>query len=164
MTFRGTIYTDGMGVSVLKQNYDTKKKVGSGGGKSRLIKADEFQYVEKLGKEKLLAGVGKCVLIDPDCRGLHEKSTEAQEQLEERQSDCSRVFPITFQIFTCQQRQVCRISSRAKVTPVMKAYYLNEDHPAEEDWRAGGFLPFRKMKLSSFINQQQAQKQLARSL
>ncbi|EIE79717.1 hypothetical protein RO3G_04422 [Rhizopus delemar RA 99-880] len=33
-----------MGVSVLKQNYDTKKKVGSGGGKSRLIKADEFQY------------------------------------------------------------------------------------------------------------------------
>jgi hypothetical protein len=46
----------------------------------------------------------------------------------------------------------------------MKAYYLNEDLPAEEDQLAGGFLPFRKMKLSSFINQQQADKRLAKKL
>ncbi|KAG1577088.1 hypothetical protein G6F48_012872 [Rhizopus delemar] len=77
--FRGTIYTDGVGVSVLKQNYDTKKKGGSSGGKPNSIEADEFQYIEELGKEDLLAGVGKCVLIDPGRRDLlycmHEKST-----------------------------------------------------------------------------------------
>ncbi|KAG1053897.1 hypothetical protein G6F43_004060 [Rhizopus delemar] len=130
MKFRGTICTDGVGVSVLKQNYDTKKKDGSSGGKSRFIKADEFQYVEKLGKEGLLAGVGKCVLTDPDCRDL----------------------------------LVDYLQERAKATPVMKAYYLNEDYPAKEDQHAGDFLPFRKMKLSSFINQQQADKRLVKKL
>ena len=53
MNFRGTIYTDGIVVSVLKQNYDTKKKCGSSGGKSKSIEADEFQYVKNLGKEEL---------------------------------------------------------------------------------------------------------------
>ncbi|EIE83438.1 hypothetical protein RO3G_08143 [Rhizopus delemar RA 99-880] len=79
MKFRGTIYTDGVGVSVLKQSYDTMKKGGSSGGKPNSIEADEFQYIEKLGKEDLLTGVGKCVLIDPGRRDLlycmHEKST-----------------------------------------------------------------------------------------
>ena len=40
---RDTIYTDGVGVSVLKQNYDTKKKDDSSGGKSKSTKAGEFQ-------------------------------------------------------------------------------------------------------------------------
>ncbi|KAG1057808.1 hypothetical protein G6F43_000375 [Rhizopus delemar] len=77
--FRGTVYTDGAGVSVLKQNHDTKKKGDSSGGKSKSNEADEFPYVEKLGKEGLLAGVGKCILLGPDRRYLfycmHEKST-----------------------------------------------------------------------------------------
>ncbi|EIE83535.1 hypothetical protein RO3G_08240 [Rhizopus delemar RA 99-880] len=79
MKFRGTIYTDGVGVSVLKQSYNTKKKGGSSGGKSKSIEAVEFQFVEKLGQEELLTGAGKCVLIDPGRRDLlycmHEKST-----------------------------------------------------------------------------------------
>ncbi|KAG1492232.1 hypothetical protein G6F45_004510 [Rhizopus arrhizus] len=56
------------------------------------------------------------------------------------------------------------LQERTKVTPVMKACYLNEDRPAAEDQGAGGFLTFRKMKLSSFINQQQADKRLAKKL
>jgi hypothetical protein len=56
------------------------------------------------------------------------------------------------------------LQERAKVIPVMKACYLNEDCPAEEDQRVGGFLPFGKMKLSSFINQQRADKRLAKKL
>ena len=64
---------------MLKQNYDTKKKDDSSGGKSKSIEVDEFQYVEKLGKEELLAGVGKDALIYPGHRDLlycmHEKST-----------------------------------------------------------------------------------------
>ncbi|KAG1506564.1 hypothetical protein G6F52_011858 [Rhizopus delemar] len=79
MKLRGTIYTDGVGVLVLKRNYDTKKKGGSSGGKPKSIELDEFQYIEKLGKEDLLAGADKCVLIDSGRRDLlccmHEKST-----------------------------------------------------------------------------------------
>ncbi|EIE88201.1 hypothetical protein G6F46_003735 [Rhizopus delemar] len=56
-----------------------KKKGGSSGGKSKSIEADEFQYVEKLGKEELLAGVGKYALLGPVRQDLlycmHEKST-----------------------------------------------------------------------------------------
>ncbi|EIE85095.1 hypothetical protein RO3G_09805 [Rhizopus delemar RA 99-880] len=149
MKFRGTICTDGVGVSVLKQSYDTKKKDGSSGGKSRFIKADEFQYVEKLGKEGLLAGVGKCVLTDPDCRDLYEKSTAENKMIYRYRSNQ-------------KNRLVDYLQERAKATPVMKAYYLNEDYPAKEDQHAGDFLPFRKMKLLSFINQQQADKRLRR--
>ncbi|KAK9712786.1 hypothetical protein K7432_006899 [Basidiobolus ranarum] len=67
-------------VSVFKQNHNTKKK-GGGGAKSKSIASEEeeFQYVEKLAREELLAGVGKCVLIDPGCRNLlccmHVEST-----------------------------------------------------------------------------------------
>ncbi|CAO3674959.1 unnamed protein product [Rhizopus stolonifer] len=46
----------------------------------------------------------------------------------------------------------------------MNAYYLNEDNLTAEDQDADGFLPFRKMKLSSFINQRQADKRLAKKL
>ncbi|KAK9761510.1 hypothetical protein K7432_018652 [Basidiobolus ranarum] len=77
MKFRGMMYTDGVGVSVLKQNHDTKK--GGGGAKSLASEEEEFKYVEKLGREELLAGVGKCVIIDPGRRDLlyciHEEST-----------------------------------------------------------------------------------------
>ncbi|KAG1631797.1 hypothetical protein G6F44_010911 [Rhizopus delemar] len=88
MKFRGTIYTNGVGVSVLKQNYDTKKKGGNSCGKPNSTEADEFQYIEKLGKEDLLAGVGKCVLIDPGRRDLL-CSTKKQSKLNPENSGSS---------------------------------------------------------------------------
>ncbi|KAG1463505.1 hypothetical protein G6F46_000776 [Rhizopus delemar] len=63
-----------------------------------------------------------------------------------------------------KDRFVEHLQERVKVTSVMKAYYLTEDHSVEEEQCAGGFLSFRKMKLSSFINQQQADKRLAKKL
>ncbi|KAG1161797.1 hypothetical protein G6F37_002742 [Rhizopus arrhizus] len=148
MKLRGTIYTDGVGVSVLKQNYHTKKKGGSSGGKSKSIEADEFQFVEKLEKEELLAGVGKCVLIDPSHRDLLYSELSL-----------SNFKPSTVN----KDRFVEYLQKRAKVIPAMKAYYLKEDRPVE-DQRTGGFLPFRKIKLSSYINQQQADKRPAKKL
>ncbi|KAG1140577.1 hypothetical protein G6F37_008968 [Rhizopus arrhizus] len=193
MKFRGTIYTDGVGVLVLKQNYDTKKKGDSSGGKPKSIEADEFQYVEKLGKEELLAGAGKCVLIDLSCRDLlycmHEKSlvenkmicryTSNQKATETKsrkfkklRNNLKRDEVIAVELSLShfkpstvnKDRFVEYLQERAKVTPVMKAYYLNEDRPVEEDQRAGDFFPFRKMKHSSFINKQQADKRLAKRL
>ncbi|KAG1560453.1 hypothetical protein G6F49_002680 [Rhizopus delemar] len=193
MKFRGTIYTDGVGVSVLKQNYDTKKKGGSSGGKPKSIEADEFQYIEKLGKEDLLAGVGKCVLIEPGRRDLlccmHEKSTvenkmiyrytsnqkaietksrkfrKLRNNLKKDEVIETELFLSHFKSSTVNKEKFVEyLQERAKVIPVMKAYYLNEDRPAAEDQGAGGFLPFRKMKLSSFINKQQADKRLTKKL
>ncbi|EIE86467.1 hypothetical protein RO3G_11178 [Rhizopus delemar RA 99-880] len=191
--FRGTIYTDGVGVSVLKQNYDTKKKGGSSGGKPNSIEADEFQYIEELGKEDLLAGVGKCVLIDPGRRDLlycmHEKSTvenkmicrytsnqkaietksrkfrKLRNNLKRDEVIAAELSLSHFKSSTVNKDKFVEyLQERAKVIPVMKAYYLNEDRPAAEDQGADGFLPFRKMKFSSFINQQQADKRLAKKL
>ncbi|KAG0753763.1 hypothetical protein G6F57_014079 [Rhizopus arrhizus] len=193
MKFRGTIYTDGVGVSVLKQSYDTMKKGGSSGGKPKSIKAEEFQYIEKLGKEELLAGVGKCVLIDPGRRDLlycmHEKSTvenkmiyrytsnqkaietksrkfrKLRNNLKRDEVIAAELSLSHFKSSTVNKDKFIEyLQERAKVTHVMKAYYLNEDRPAAEDQGAGGFLPFRKMKFSSFINQQQADKRLAKKL
>ncbi|KAG1613708.1 hypothetical protein G6F46_007501 [Rhizopus delemar] len=192
MKFRGTIYTDGVGVSILKQNYDTKKG-GSSGRKPKSIEADEFQYIEKLGKEDLLTDVGKCVLIDPDRRDLlfcmHEKSTvenkmiyrytSNQKAIETKsrrfrklRNNLKRDKVIAAELSLTHSKPstvnkdkfVDYLQERAKVIPVMKAYYLNEDRPVAEDQGAGGFLPFRKMKHSSFINQQQADKRLAKNL
>ncbi|KAG0867331.1 hypothetical protein G6F16_008848 [Rhizopus arrhizus] len=192
MKFRGTIYTDGVGVSMFKQNYHTKKKGGSSGGKSKSIEADEFLCVERLGKEELLAGVGKCVLIDPGRRDLlccmHEKSivenkmiyryTSNQKAIETKsrkfsklRNNLKRDEVITAELSLShfkpstvnKDRFAEYLQERAEVTPAMKAYYLKEDRPVE-DQRTGSFLPFRKIKLSSFINQQQADKRPAKKL
>ncbi|KAG0763476.1 hypothetical protein G6F16_005000 [Rhizopus arrhizus] len=133
MKFRDTIYTDGVGVLVLKQNYNTKKKGGSSGGKSKSIEADESQHLRSnLKRDKVIAA---------ELSLSHFKSSTVNKD-----------------------RFVEYLQERAKITPLMKAYYLNEDRPVEEDQRAGGFLPFRKMKLSSFTNQQQSDKRLVKKL
>lgn len=85
MKFRGTIYSVGIGISVLKQNYEIKKN-GVGGGSSsimsmKLVDEDECKYVEDLEKEKLQAITGKCVLGDPGRRDLTYTSCMKTAQL-----------------------------------------------------------------------------------
>ncbi|KAG1045734.1 hypothetical protein G6F43_011232 [Rhizopus delemar] len=152
MKFRGTIYIDGVGVLVLKQKYDTKKKGGSSGGKPKSIKADEFQYIKQLGKEDLLADVGKCVLIDSDRRDLlyciHGKSavenkmiyqyTSNQKAIETKSrkfrklsNNLKRDEVIAAELSLSHFKSSTKnkdkfveyLQERAKVTPAMKAYY-----------------------------------------
>ena len=54
------------------------------------------------------------------------------------------------------------LQERAKVSQGLYDYYTNEDIPA--GIRATDKLPFRKMKLSNYINSKQAEKRLARDL
>ncbi|ORE05960.1 hypothetical protein BCV72DRAFT_242418 [Rhizopus microsporus var. microsporus] len=68
----GMLFTDGVA--------DDTKKGGSGAGRrTKAVDEEDFKYIEKLEKEEPLAGVGKCVLIDPGRRGvlycMHEEST-----------------------------------------------------------------------------------------
>jgi hypothetical protein len=193
MAFKGMIYTDGVGVSVLKQNHDTKKKGGGGGGKQKAILAEEkeFKYVEKLEKEELLADVGKCVLIDPGRRDMlycmHEESTPQEKKTyrytsnqraietksrkfkklrESMKPDAVAAAELSLSHFKSstvnKDKFVEYLKQKTQVTQVLKNYYSNEDLTAER--QTTDLPPFRKMKLSSFINRQQSDKRLAKNI
>ncbi|EIE83891.1 hypothetical protein RO3G_08596 [Rhizopus delemar RA 99-880] len=129
-----------------------KFRGGSSGGKPKSIKADEFQYIKQLGKEDLLADVGKCVLIDSDRRDLlyciHGKSavenkmiyqyTSNQKAIETKSrkfrklsNNLKRDEVIAAELSLSHFKSSTKnkdkfveyLQERAKVTPAMKAYY-----------------------------------------
>lgn len=67
MTFRGTIYTDGFGVSIVKQNF----KPGLS-GRRRRFKIDDVDvpYIHQLEKETVQEIQPRAVYIDPGRRNL----------------------------------------------------------------------------------------------
>ncbi|KAI8095766.1 hypothetical protein BDF21DRAFT_435854 [Thamnidium elegans] len=175
--FRGTIITDGVGISIVKQNFETSKSSTSG-PKNNVVKED-FQYIEEIPKEELLATKGKAVLIDPGRRGLlycmHEDSTAKKKKMhrytrnqkaKELKSAKFRKLRQRFKPASIQEREnklsQCSSSTvnvdayveylkvRVQVSPLLK----------EQD----NLIPFRKMKLSSYINQIQADKRLSENL
>ncbi|ORE11314.1 hypothetical protein BCV72DRAFT_332378 [Rhizopus microsporus var. microsporus] len=185
---RGMLFTEGIGVSVLKQNDDTKKGGSGAGRRTKAVDEEDFKYVEKLEKEELLAGAGKCVLIDPGRRDMlycmHEESiieskktyryTSNQRAIETKSRKFKK-FEESLKLDDVRAAEVSLskyksstvngdkfakyLQERATVTPVLSKYYANEYISAVET----NLLPFQKMKLSSFINGQQADKQLARN-
>ncbi|PHZ09425.1 uncharacterized protein RHIMIDRAFT_299849 [Rhizopus microsporus ATCC 52813] len=189
MKLRGMLFTEGVGVSVLKQN-DNMKKGGSGTGRrTKAVDEEDFKYVEKLEKEVLLAGIGKCVLTDPGRRDMlycmHEESTienrrtyrytSNQRIIETKTRKFKKlrenlkpdnVRAVEVSLSNCKSSTVNvgkfakYLQKRATVTPVLSKYYANEDIPAVD----ANLLPFRKMKPPSFINGQQADKRLTRNL
>ncbi|ORE04259.1 hypothetical protein BCV72DRAFT_313290 [Rhizopus microsporus var. microsporus] len=160
MMLRGMLFTDGVGMSVLKQNDDTKKGGGGAGRRTKAVDEEDFKYI--------LAGVGKCVLIDPGRRdmlySIETKSRKFKKLRESLKPDDVRAAKAS--LSKCKSSTVNGdkfakyLQERAAVTPVLVKYYANVDIPAVET----NLLPFRKMKLSSFINGQQADKRLARNL
>lgn len=86
VSFKGTIYTDGVGVSVLKQNCDPgSRRINGGSTKKSAEEGELFRHVEDLTKEELLADVGKCVLVDPSRRDIlycmHEDGTTENKMI-----------------------------------------------------------------------------------
>ncbi|KAI8091770.1 hypothetical protein BDF21DRAFT_376629 [Thamnidium elegans] len=81
--FRGIIITDGVGVSIVKQNFGTSKS-NTSGPENNVVK-EYFQYIEEIPKEEALATKGKAVLIDPGRRDLlycmHEDSTTKKKKM-----------------------------------------------------------------------------------
>ncbi|KAI9362710.1 hypothetical protein BD770DRAFT_466065 [Pilaira anomala] len=136
MKFRGTIMTDGIGISVIKQNFDTSKG-GTSNSKASLVEDEELKYIEQIPNEELRSTDGKCVFIDPGRRDLiycmHEDSTVSNKKI-----------------------------YRAEVTSKMQEYYSNEG--VEKDKRKKELIPFRKMKLSADINEIQSTKRLSKNI
>ncbi|KAG2214268.1 hypothetical protein INT47_000824 [Mucor saturninus] len=73
--FEGTIETDGVGVSIIKQNTTTDRKTPNSKTvirKQGTKQDDDFEAspIEKLDQAYLKKTIGRCVLIDPDRRDL----------------------------------------------------------------------------------------------
>ncbi|ORE08235.1 hypothetical protein BCV72DRAFT_303884 [Rhizopus microsporus var. microsporus] len=81
----GTIETDGVGVSIVKQNFDPARK-GASSDRWRMITTDDsFVYAGNLSKSELLKTKDKCILIDPG-RGdllhcIHETSSPEKKSI-----------------------------------------------------------------------------------
>ncbi|CEP08445.1 hypothetical protein, partial, partial [Parasitella parasitica] len=102
LIFQGMLLTDGVGATVLKQNFDSGRRKkeqpsnfdeppsSSSKGRGKASKKtinhkDEFEYIESLTKEKLKEIEGQCVLIDPGRRDIlycmKETSTVLNKQI-----------------------------------------------------------------------------------
>ncbi|KAI8085881.1 uncharacterized protein B0P05DRAFT_585392 [Gilbertella persicaria] len=191
---KNSIYYDyGVAVSILKQTYDSKKK-GSGGGMRNDKKIEEdIAYIESLSQEKFQERTYKnnCVLIDLGRRDMlfcmHESSTvekkrtyrymRNQRNMEtktrkfmklcerlkpEAVSNAEAILSLLKSSKVIKDQYVEYIRQKATVTQVLQEYYSNEDLPLEE--RNTNMLPFRKLKLSSYINRQQSDKRLCKNI
>ena len=182
MVFQGMILSDGVSVSILKQNREPRK---GGRTKAEPIMRKDCTYIENLSPQKLQEDVGKCVLIDPGRRDLlfcmHENSTFDskifyrytinQKNVETKNRKFRKLrerlkpdsihaaednLSKTKSASVNNEKFVKYIKTRATVNGALLKYYSNvsrKDIP-----------PFRKLRLSSFINQRQADHRLAKNL
>ncbi|KAI9365630.1 hypothetical protein BD770DRAFT_376928 [Pilaira anomala] len=71
--------TDGIAVSVIKQNEDTSKGNSSKSTLSKIVD-ESIDYMEKLSLQEHVSTIGKCVLIDPGRRDLLYCMSENSEK------------------------------------------------------------------------------------
>ncbi|KAI8076933.1 hypothetical protein BDF21DRAFT_473600 [Thamnidium elegans] len=179
--FRGTIMTDGVGELIVKQKFETSKSSISG----------PKINVKRPLKKNCSLKKGKTLLIDPGRRDLlyciHADSTAKKKKLyrytrnqkaKELKSTKFRKLHQRFKPTSIQEceNKISQYSSsgvnadtyveylkvRTQVSPLLEEYYGNED--VEKNQRQDNLIPFRKMKLSSYINQIQADKRLSKNL
>ncbi|KAG0806187.1 hypothetical protein G6F20_011327 [Rhizopus arrhizus] len=99
LRFQGTLETDGVGVSIIKQNTDTSRKSPKPNTEKK-VDGNQTEHIEGLGQADLKSTEGKCVLIDPGRRDLmycmKETSTAEEKQTfiftKNNRSKCSRHF------------------------------------------------------------------------
>ena len=99
LLFQGTLETNGVDISIIKQNTDTSRK-SSKPNTEKKVAGDQTEHIEGLGQVDLKSTEGKCVLIDPGRRGLMYcmKETSAVEEKQtliftkNNCSKCSRHF------------------------------------------------------------------------
>ncbi|KAG1132354.1 hypothetical protein G6F38_013307 [Rhizopus arrhizus] len=99
MGCRRTLETDGVGVSIIKQNTDTSRKSPKLNTEKK-VDGNQTEHIEGLGQADLKSAEGKCVLIDPGRRDLmycmKETSIVEEKQTliftKNNRSKCSRHF------------------------------------------------------------------------
>ncbi|KAG1150010.1 hypothetical protein G6F37_011296 [Rhizopus arrhizus] len=99
LRFQGTLETDGIGASIIKQNTDTSRNSPKPNTEKK-VDGNQTEHIEGLCQADLKSTEGKCVLIDPGRRDLmycmKETSTVEENQTliftKNNHSKCSRHF------------------------------------------------------------------------
>ncbi|KAG1086694.1 hypothetical protein G6F39_012312 [Rhizopus arrhizus] len=160
LRFQGTLETDGVGVSIIKQNIDTSRKLPKPNTEKKLD-GNQTEHTEGLGQADLKSTEGKCVLIDPRRRDLmncmKETSTVEEKQTliftKNNRSKCSRNFRYLrkrTQPFVVQKAEailsrsesnsvdskkfVQYIKTKASVKNTLYEYYGNETTKSKETY------------------------------
>ncbi|KAG0943642.1 hypothetical protein G6F30_005131 [Rhizopus arrhizus] len=167
--FQGTLETDGVGVSIIKQNTDTSRKSPKPNTEKK-VDGNQTEHIEGLGQADLKSTEGKCVLIDPGRRDLmycmKETSTTEEKQTfiftKNNRSKCSRHFRYLrkrTQPFVVQKAEailsrsepnsvdlkkfVQYIKTRASVKSTLCEYYGNETTKSKETYFPESEFDFR---------------------
>ncbi|KAG1450873.1 hypothetical protein G6F55_009468 [Rhizopus delemar] len=160
LRFQGTLETDGVGVSIIKQNTDTSRKSPKPNTEKK-VDGNQTEHIEGLGQADLKSTEGKCVLIDPGRRDLmycmKETSTVEEKQTliftKNNRSKCSRHFRYLkkhTQPFVVQKVEVILsrsesnsvnlkkfiqyIKTRTSVKTTLYEYYGNETTKSKETY------------------------------
>ncbi|KAG0821505.1 hypothetical protein G6F26_011539 [Rhizopus arrhizus] len=169
LRFQGTLETDGVGVSIIKQNTDTSRNSLKPNIEKKMD-GNQTENIEELGQADLKSTEGKCVLIDPGRRDLmhcmKETSTVKEKQtlifIKNNRSKCSRRFrylrkrtqPFVVQkVETILSRSesnsvnlkkfVQYIKTRASVKKTLYEYYENETTKSKETYFPESEFDFR---------------------
>lgn len=160
LQFRGTMETDGVGVSVIKQNMDTNRKILRKRN-VQLATNDTFKYIEELGQDVLKKTEGKCVLVDPGRRDLlfcmkessepsdkkiiihrkinrnkiarhfkHLRQKTKPESIKIAEASLSKFTPHSVNITVFTNY----IKEKASVEDLLRGYYGNETHITNETY------------------------------
>ncbi|KAL0076670.1 hypothetical protein F4703DRAFT_1884710 [Phycomyces blakesleeanus] len=178
MKFRGTIQTDGVGISIIKQNQDTTQ--GPLSRKVTTINPENIPYIHDLIR-------GCCVLIDPGRRDLlycmHEESTvetprcyrytsnqqnirlkktKFRRILQDLKAQAPNVIAAEHEISQTSGRSnnitdfAFHTSVKAANSSILSSFYTNTVSRTTQKPL------FRKLRLSSYINKRKANERLAK--
>ncbi|KAH8552694.1 hypothetical protein BGW37DRAFT_512844 [Umbelopsis sp. PMI_123] len=156
LKFRGSIQTDGVGVSVLKTNFDTR----AGGPRQQNLQITIREpNVADLSQEELHATEGPCILVDSNRRDImycmHETSTPDQPQTM-RKKRKERKYHQNTAIAQAEAKLIVYtrfIIQRSKVAALLFHHYSDTT----------GLLA-QNMKLSSIINRNRENDRLVKDL
>ncbi|KAG1505783.1 hypothetical protein G6F52_012054 [Rhizopus delemar] len=169
LQFQGTLETDRVGVSIIKQNTDTSRKPPNPNIEKK-VDGNQTEHIEGLDQADLKSTEGKCVLIDPGKRNMmycmKETNTIEEKQTliftKNNRSKCSRHFrylrkrtqPLAVQkaeaILSRSEsssvnlrRFVQYIQTRASVKHTLYEYYGNETTKSKETYFPESEFDFR---------------------
>ncbi|KAG1139201.1 hypothetical protein G6F37_011160 [Rhizopus arrhizus] len=169
LRFQGTLETDGVSVSIIKQNTDTSKKSPKPNAEKK-VDGNQTEHIEGLCQADLKSTEGKCILIDSGRRDLmycmKETSTAEEKQtLIFTKNNCSkysrhfRYLRKRTQHFVDQKAEailsrsesnsvnlkkfVQYIKARASVKTTLYEYYGNETTKSKETYFPESEFDFR---------------------
>ncbi|EIE84513.1 hypothetical protein RO3G_09223 [Rhizopus delemar RA 99-880] len=166
LRFQGTLETDGIGVSIIKQNTNTSRKSPKPNTEKK-VNGNQTEHIEGLGQADLKSTEGKCVLIDPGRRDLMKETSTVEEKqtlifTKNNRSKCSRHFRYLrkrTQPFVVQKAEailsrsepnsvnlrkfVQYIKTRASVKTTLYEYYGNETTKSKETYFPESEFDFR---------------------